>query len=176
MTYYETKHGYVNQLDNIINAINNRSKKHKAAYTIYIQKPGCETIRPRGGPCLNYIAVQIEKKETSEIGLLCVYRSHDFLERAYGNYWGLTQYICQRTFSPSFGTTFQVMEVTARTSILFHKGNHEGDTAGCILLGQYFDKLSSHERAVLNSGLTFENFMMLMENDYQFHLTIREEY
>ena len=86
------------------------------------------------------------------------------------------QYICQRTFSPSFGTTFQVMEVTARTSILFHKGNHEGDTAGCILLGQYFDKLSSHERAVLNSGNTFHNFMMIMENDYQFHLTIKEEY
>jgi thymidylate synthase len=24
-----------------------------------------------------------------ELSLMCIYRNHDFLERAYGNYWGL---------------------------------------------------------------------------------------
>ncbi|MCJ7504472.1 MAG: hypothetical protein MUP80_15640, partial [Acidobacteriia bacterium] len=64
----------------------------KAAYTVLIQKPGGETVRPLGGPCLNYIAVQTEQGQAGRpltLALLAVYRNHDFLERAYGNYWGL---------------------------------------------------------------------------------------
>ena len=38
---------------------------------------------------MNYIAVQRAEGNNAELGLLAVYRSHDFLERAYGNYWGL---------------------------------------------------------------------------------------
>ncbi len=96
MTYYETINGIVNQLSNIITAINGRERLNKAAYTIVIQNPGGETTRPRGGPCLNYIAVQAEPAQAGQqmtIGLLAVYRNHDFLERAYGNYWGLCNLI-----------------------------------------------------------------------------------
>jgi hypothetical protein len=89
MTNYETRNGPVNQVGNIINAIKNRDKISKAAYTIIIQNPGGETIRPLGGPCLNYMAIQAEPGEPIGLGLLAVYRNHDFLERAYGNYWGL---------------------------------------------------------------------------------------
>lgn len=92
MTNYEGANGTVNQLDKIIQAIRDRENLHKAAYTIVIQKPGGETVRPLGGPCLNYIAVQTERGEQGQpltLGLLAVYRNHDFLERAYGNYWGL---------------------------------------------------------------------------------------
>ena len=88
MVHFETENGPVNQLDNIINAINTRKKKYRAAYTIIIEKTGLETIRPLGAPCLNYIAVQVSATES--ISLLCIYRNHDFLERAYGNYWGLS--------------------------------------------------------------------------------------
>ncbi len=95
MTYYETHSGPQNQLNNIIEAINGRANIYKAAYTVVIQKPGGETIRPLGGPCLNYIAVQIETESSgTTLGLLSVYRNHDFLERAYGNYWGLCNLIC----------------------------------------------------------------------------------
>ncbi len=94
MTHYETESGRVqNQLRNIIQAIRTRANVSTAAYTIVIQKPGGETIRPRGGPCLNYIAVQLEPSDRVQIGLLAVYRNHDFLERAYGNYWGLCNLI-----------------------------------------------------------------------------------
>jgi thymidylate synthase len=94
MTYYETKSGTIqNQLENIILAIKARSSISTAAYTIIIQKPGGETIRPLGGPCLNYIAVQLESGNSVQLGLLAVYRNHDFLERAYGNYWGLCNLI-----------------------------------------------------------------------------------
>jgi hypothetical protein len=93
MTHYENGNGSINQLDNIVNAINNRQKIYQAAYTIVIEKPGRETIRPLGAPCLNYIAVQLTPGNPRTISLLCIYRNHDFLERAYGNYWGLCNLI-----------------------------------------------------------------------------------
>jgi hypothetical protein len=96
MTSYGGTDGKVNQLDNIIAAIRDRENLHRAAYTVIIQKPGGETVRPLGGPCLNYIAVQAEPGQVGQpmtLGLLAVYRNHDFLKRAYGNYWGLCNLI-----------------------------------------------------------------------------------
>ena len=89
MTHYEKSGTVVNQLGSIIEAIRTRQTVSKAAYTVVIQNPGGETIRPLGGPCLNYLAFQIEPTSSVLMGLLAVYRNHDFLERAYGNYWGL---------------------------------------------------------------------------------------
>lgn len=89
MINYERDNMIINQLGNIINAINDRGKTSKAAFTIMIEKPGGETVRPLGAPCLNYIAVQIEHNKHRRISLLCVYRNHDFFRRAYGNYWGI---------------------------------------------------------------------------------------
>lgn len=88
MTHYKTFDIIQNQLDNIIKAINDRDRVCKAAYTIVIEHPGGETVRPLGAPCLNYLAVQLDP-DTQKMGLLAVYRNHDFFERAYGNYWGL---------------------------------------------------------------------------------------
>ncbi|MGE5620996.1 MAG: hypothetical protein ACM3U0_00350 [archaeon] len=87
MINYANDGEFVNQLENIIGAINNRIALSHAAFTINITSPGSETIRKMGGPCLNYIAVQIDNNRT--INLLAVYRNHDFLKRAYGNYFGL---------------------------------------------------------------------------------------
>ena len=96
MTNYEGANRPINQLSNIISAIRDREKLSRAAYTIVIQYPGGETVRPLGGPCLNYLAVQAKYAQGNQsiiIGLLAVYRNHDFLERAYGNYWGLCNLI-----------------------------------------------------------------------------------
>lgn len=89
MTHYDKVGDVVNQLGNIIEAIRTRQNVSKAAYTVVIQNPGGETVKPLGGPCLNYLAFQIEPGSSVLMGLLAVYRNHDFLERAYGNYWGL---------------------------------------------------------------------------------------
>lgn len=93
MTCYDGHRGTeVNQLANIIGAIKTRQSLSRAAYTVVIQHPGGETVRPLGGPCLNYLAVQAEAAPSNGppmVGLLAVYRNHDFLKRAYGNYWGL---------------------------------------------------------------------------------------
>jgi len=84
------------------------------------------------------------------------------------------QYTCRRYSSQKYNDTFEVLDVTDRSSILFHSGNVINDTAGCIILGQYFDKLSSHERAVLNSGSTFDKFINLLDGQLSFHLTVSE--
>lgn len=83
------------------------------------------------------------------------------------------QYICRRVQVPSFGLTFQVRGVPARSEILFHAGNTVQDTAGCILLAQHFGKLQGN-RAVLNSGATFRQFIGMLEGFEKLHLTVRE--
>lgn len=85
------------------------------------------------------------------------------------------QYICNQVNSPKFGLTYEVANVPGRSYILFHAGNTVEDSSGCILLAQYFGKLRGN-RAVLNSGQTFANFMKNMEDYERFHLTIREVY
>ena len=88
MIAYPGVNGETNQLKNIIHAINTREKSMQAAYTIVIEIPGNETTKPLGAPCLNYLAVQIDNL-TNTVNLLATYRNHDFLQKAYGNYYGL---------------------------------------------------------------------------------------
>ncbi len=119
LTNYESASGQVNQLRNIINAINDRAHSYKAAYTMIIQQPGNESIRPLGGPCLNYLAVQLEPT-TKKLGLLAVYRNHDFFERAYGNYCGLCKLICFIAEE----TNFNAGQLTCISSHAFINGSH----------------------------------------------------
>lgn len=85
------------------------------------------------------------------------------------------QYTCRRVKSPRFGKTFQVLGVPGRSDILFHPGNTAADTRGCIILAGHFGKLAG-ERAVLNSGNTFRQFVMMLEGHRFLHLTVREVY
>lgn len=85
------------------------------------------------------------------------------------------QYTCSRYNSPKYGETFIVDKVPNRSNVLFHAGNTIDDTAGCILLAQHFGKLVG-DRAVLNSGLTFDTFMSKMSGVMQTKLTIYEVY
>ncbi len=85
------------------------------------------------------------------------------------------QYLCRRVITPNHGETFEVMNVPGRSKILFHAGNYIKDTLGCIILGQYAYKLKG-ERAVLNSGRTYTDFMEKMRGDDTFHLTILTSY
>lgn len=86
-----------------------------------------------------------------------------------------SQYLCCRWESLKFGETFKVLNVPMRTDILFHKGNTDEDTAGCVILGITWGNLSGN-RAVLNSGKSFESFMDALKNYDEFILTITENY
>lgn len=97
MTCYPASGGPRNQLKDIIDMLQCRARICKGAYTISIQVPGVDGRRTRGGPCLNYIALQLDSPRV--LNMLAVYRSHDFIERAYGNYLGLAhlmEFLCEQ--------------------------------------------------------------------------------
>lgn len=85
------------------------------------------------------------------------------------------QYMCTRVDSNRYGLTWKIDNVPGRTFILFHPGNVDEHTEGCILLAQHFGKLRG-DRAVLNSGVTFKNFMNVTSDRVKLHLTVREVY
>lgn len=72
------------------------------------------------------------------------------------------KYVCERVNSPKYGHSFEVKDVPNRSHILFHKGNIEENTKGCILLGQYFG-FYKDQPAVLNSTKTMDYFHSLMD-------------
>jgi hypothetical protein len=81
-------------------------------------------------------------------------------------------YLCKRIHSPRFGDTFKVTNVDGRTHILFHKGNTEPDTKGCILLGSYFGIMGG-KRAIFNSKKAFDDFMKIVGGLEEFELDIK---
>ena len=83
-------------------------------------------------------------------------------------------YDCPRFHGTKWKDTFEI-KVPGHTAVLFHSGNTEADTLGCILLGASFGKLKG-QRAVLNSGETFNTFLSLTKNLAQFTLTIQDQY
>ena len=85
------------------------------------------------------------------------------------------QYTLRRHASQKFGDTFEVTNVPGRVAVLIHAGNVVGETQGCIILGQHFGKLRE-DRAVLNSGATFQAFMNIMAGHTVANLTILEVY
>lgn len=85
------------------------------------------------------------------------------------------QYTIKIHESPKYGVTYKVENVPDRDNILFHPGNTNADTAGCIILGQVVGSLKS-QRALLNSGYTFKEFIKTMDYVKKAHLTIREVY
>ena len=82
-------------------------------------------------------------------------------------------YLCKKIVSPRYGEVFEVQDVPERENILFHAGNRDINTQGCILLGQYFGKLKG-DRAVLNSGNTLKLFHAALKDQMSFALHIME--
>lgn len=63
--------------------------------------------------------------------------------------------------------TFEVTEVPGHKGILFHRGNTEGDSAGCVLLG-----LRRDGSMIVGSKLAFEAFMKLQAGVEEFRLLV----
>lgn len=85
------------------------------------------------------------------------------------------QYTCRRVKSPTHGICFEVTGVPNRSHILFHSGNTEDHTEGCIILGASFGRVGN-KRAVLTSKPTVAAFMEKMKGHDSFHLTITEAF
>lgn len=82
-------------------------------------------------------------------------------------------YVCGRVSSPKFGMTFQVLNVSGRQEILFHKGNIQEDSHGCILVGERFEPLYG-EPGILSSQEGFDEFLRIVAKVNDFNLYIRD--
>lgn len=82
-------------------------------------------------------------------------------------------YTCERYWSDKFGETFLVTDVDGRKYILFHKGNIDDDTRGCILVGEMFEPLNG-KPAIRASKEGFDNLMRILKGVDKFILTITE--
>lgn len=81
-------------------------------------------------------------------------------------------YVCKRIDSPKFGNTFEVTNIPDRTACLFHKGNLDDDSHGCVILGeQYETVLGSY--GVVSSGKAFEEFLDRTKDVDEFLLHVR---
>ena len=84
------------------------------------------------------------------------------------------EYMCKRFHGQKWPDTFEI-PVEGHVAILFHAGNIEKHTRGCVILGRYVGYLKGH-RAVLNSGWTFKEFMIYLKDEDEFHLSIINAY
>lgn len=83
------------------------------------------------------------------------------------------KYICKRNISPKYGETFEITNVPNRSHVLFHAGNIVEHTKGCVLLARKWGILG-YNRAILNSGNTFKDFMVKMYGADECELEIIE--
>ncbi len=82
-------------------------------------------------------------------------------------------YVCRRTMFVRGGyQTYEVCDVPGHSRLLFHRGNVEGDTEGCILLGMRFG-LVHGTPAILESAIAFAVFQRLVGDRSCFELTVR---
>lgn len=85
------------------------------------------------------------------------------------------RYLCKRYSSQKYPDTFEITKVPNRSYILFHTGNTDEDTAGCVLIAEEFGELNK-ETAILSSKKGFKEFMARLTNVQEFYLTVVRAY
>lgn len=81
--------GGVCQLKAAINALRDWKNKPRGAVHLHTAT-SADSIRPRGGPCLQIVTLHAQPSGGSHQLCACaLYRNHDFFEKALGNYLGL---------------------------------------------------------------------------------------
>lgn len=73
--------------------------------------------------------------------------------------------------SPSF-ETFEVTDVPGHSGILFHTGNFNNDSEGCILVGEHDEYPDTKALILMDSRKTFEKFMLAQAQIKEFILTV----
>ena len=83
-------------------------------------------------------------------------------------------YTCKRVLSPKFGNTFEVTNVQGRSHILFHRGNVDDDTHGCILVGEKFESWADKSVSIQASAEGFKEFLFRLEGKDEFQIEITD--
>lgn len=90
--------GADNQIENVIHALGGWKNSPKAAIYCHISGAHLDTLQPLGSPCLQY--VQFTQSAPDTVDMTVVYRSHDYFNKALGNFIGLGQllgYVCEQS-------------------------------------------------------------------------------
>jgi thymidylate synthase len=109
-----------NQLQPIIDGINNRSNNQKACYIMHVSSIDLDNnTRVIGNPCLQYVQFGVYN---NALHLSALYRNHDFLTKALGNYVGLSkllEFVCNETNSTMGSVTVQSLhyELKNKTAV-----------------------------------------------------------
>ena len=84
-------------------------------------------------------------------------------------------YICERVNSPRHGDTFEITEVPGRSHILFHKGNIDDDSHGCVIVGEQFGVLRGSP-AVLASSDGYKELHNILRDEDVFRCIIVDDW
>lgn len=106
------------------------------------------------------------------------------LEHAYeqlGNLWLPKlyegQFICVRGIHKLHNgipfETFEITGVKGHDNILFHAGNFDKDSEGCVLVGQAIAKQADGNQMITNSKHTFADLMSSLTGVREFMLTVQ---
>jgi thymidylate synthase len=90
-TYFErllSLDGSDNQIERMIHALTKWQRK-EAALVAHLSAPAKDHLKPIGSPCLQFIEVLWGADDA--IDLVAVYRNHDYLNKALGNFLGLAR-------------------------------------------------------------------------------------
>jgi hypothetical protein len=87
-----------NQLIKIVDCMNDWKAKPRAAFVLHLSSADLDNPRPLGAPCWQY--GQFIRTDDDTLSLSVMYRSHDYLQKALGNFLGLTRllsFVCEHT-------------------------------------------------------------------------------
>lgn len=83
-------------------------------------------------------------------------------------------YLCRKSrFERGGYDTFEITGVAGHSRLLFHKGNKETDSLGCVLVAEKFEYLDG-EPVVLESQHGFDEFWRMYGDLSSFYLEIKD--
>jgi hypothetical protein len=117
--------GGKNQVLKIIDCMNEWKAKPRAAFVVHLSGAHLDNPRPLGAPCWQY--GQFIRTDDSVLSLAVTYRSHDYFEKALGNFLGLARllaFVCEHTE--------QTMGTLTCLSIYAHLGSKKAQTKALL--------------------------------------------
>lgn len=90
--------GRENQLQKIIEGLATWKVRPRAAFVVHLSSSELDNPRPLGAPCWQY--AQFIRNGDDVLSLSVVYRSHDYFQKALGNFFGLTRllrFVCEHS-------------------------------------------------------------------------------
>jgi hypothetical protein len=85
------------QLARLVEGLSGWGHGHHGAFVVHLSSAQTDRPRPQGGPCWQYGQFMADG---GSLSLLAVYRSHDYFQKALGNFVGLSRlltYVCSKT-------------------------------------------------------------------------------